>query len=80
MAAIDFPNAPANGDVFVAAGKTWVYDSTSLIWTLRSIPASIPDGAITDAKLALSESVLDGGTPTTLQFFVMGAVDAGILV
>lgn len=24
-----------------------------------------------------SESVLDGGTPTTLQFFVMGAVDAG---
>jgi len=26
-----------------------------------------------------SETVLDGGTPTTLQFFVMGAVDAGVL-
>jgi len=44
MAAIDFPNAPASGDVFAAAGKTWVYNGTS--WTLRSVSASIPAGGV----------------------------------
>jgi len=94
MVAINFPDAPANGDVFVAAGKTWVYVSASTTWTLRTNPTAIPDGgvstsmltdgSVTAAKLhseALTPSItiLDGGTPTTLQFYLMGAVDAGVL-
>lgn len=35
---------------------------------------------ISTFQVAPSESVLDGGSPTTLQFYVLGAVDAGILV
>jgi len=55
--AIDFPNSPANGAVFTTAGKTWVYNSTSLTWGLRTIvtgdvtTAHLADGAVTAAKL-----------------------------
>jgi len=64
MAAIDFPNAPANGDVFVAAGKTWVYNGTS--WALRNV--SVPDGTIATAQLA-------DGAVTTVKI-AAGAVTA----
>lgn len=32
--AIDFPNAPTNGDTYVAGGKTWVYSSSTQSWTV----------------------------------------------
>ena len=56
--AIDFPNSPANGAVFTTAGKTWVYNSTSLTWGLRTIvtgdvtTAHLADGAVTAVKIA----------------------------
>lgn len=88
---IDFPNSPSTNDMYTAAGKTWVYNGTA--WVLTSITqsnlpnnsvttAAIANGAVTAAKLASgatdpSTTVLTGGTPSTIQFHVMGAVDAG---
>ena len=64
--AIDFPNSPATNDIFAAAGKTWRYNSVG--WTLVGIVSS---------DSVVSTTVLDGGTPTTIQFHVMSAVNAG---
>ena len=64
--AIDFPNSPATNNTFSAAGKTWVYNGTA--WTLV--------GATSGSGVA-STSELDGGTPFTIQFNVMSAVNAG---
>jgi len=63
--AIDFPNSPATNDIFAAAGKTWRYNSVG--WVLVGIVSSD----------ALSTTALNGGTPTTIQFHVMSAVNAG---
>lgn len=52
MAAINFPDAPANGDVFTTAGKTWVYTTASTTWALRTNPTAIPDGGVSDGQLA----------------------------
>jgi hypothetical protein len=65
MAAIDFPNSPSTNDTFSVAGKTWIYNGVS--WTL------VASNYIAEP----STSSLDGGTPQTIQFNVMGAVDAG---
>jgi len=63
--AIDFPNSPTVNDTFTAAGRTWTYSGSA--WFLK--------GAASSAEL--STTLLDGGTPSTIQFNVMGAVNAG---
>ena len=64
--AIDFPNSPTINNTLSAAGKTWIYNGTS--WTL--VGAS-------SGTAVVSTTALDGGTPETIQFHVMSAVNAG---
>ncbi len=64
--AIDFPNSPTNNDTFSAAGKTWIYSTN--VWTLVGIASS---------NSFVSTTALDGGTPATILFHVMSAVNAG---
>lgn len=57
MAAINFPDAPSNGDTFTANDKTWVYDTVS--WkSLGSSGVSISGGTtvVTDSTAPTSPS------------------------
>lgn len=48
-------------------------NSTTAVATTAFVASAV-------ANITPSTSVLDGGDPFTLQFYVMGAVDAGVLV
>lgn len=48
-------------------------NSTTAVATTAFVASAV-------ANITPSTSVLDGGNPFTLQFYVMGAVDAGVLV
>ena len=67
MAAIDFPNSPTLNQIFNSGGKSWRWDGNA--WLLIASEVEI--------NLELSETNLDGGTPSTIQFYQMAAVDAG---
>jgi len=59
--AIDFPNSPANDDVYVVGNRSWVYISSLGAWSLQSssglgpntvTAVEIASGAVTAAKIA----------------------------
>jgi hypothetical protein len=81
--AIDFPNAPTNGQTFTSAGQTWQYNSGSTAWysvgaggvtsltgTANQITVSTSTGDIT---LSLPSSVTITGTLTAGTFSGSGA-------
>jgi len=83
----------SDGDFLRWNGSVWINDAVNLstdtigsyvqslvAGTDISLSGNSGEGATPTITVLPSESVLDGGTPTTLQFFVMGAVDAGVLV
>lgn len=55
MAAIDFPNSPANNDTFSSAGKNWFYNGYA--WTLVGVSVNLP--------VEIIASNLDGGTSSS---------------
>lgn len=87
---LSFPASPSNGDTYTYAARTYRYDGTK--WIAITGPTTIASGSITADKLAddsvtaakiadgaldPSTSLITGGTPTTIQFDVLGNVDAG---
>ena len=65
--AIDFPNTPTLNQIYNNGGKSWRWDGSA--WLMISSQVEI--------NLELSETNLDGGTPSTIQFYEMSAIDAG---
>ena len=65
---LDFPNSPSNNDTYNAAGKTWLYNGSA--WVLVGVSTSVEVNI-------LSDTVLDGGEASTIQFYAMGAVNGG---
>lgn len=47
MAAIDFPDSPANNDIFSAQGKTWKYHGVKGVWKTSVQTISLPTSEIT---------------------------------
>lgn len=67
MPAIDFPNSPSVNDLFNVSGKTWRWDGSA--WLLVN--------SFLEVTVEQSTTAIDGGTPSTIQFFNLGAVDGG---
>lgn len=65
--AIDFPNSPTTNQIFNSGGKSWRWDGSSWLLITSSIEVNIEP----------STTAIDGGTPSTIQFYDLGAVDAG---
>jgi hypothetical protein len=72
MPAIDFPNSPTTNQLFNSGGKSWIYDGSA--WTL--VTSSM---ILAEVVIEPSTTTLDGGRPNTIQFYVMGPVDAGTI-
>lgn len=67
MPAIDFPNSPTTNQVFNSGGKSWRWDGSAWLLVTSSIEINIEP----------STTAIDGGTPSTIQFYSLGAVDGG---
>ena len=65
--AIDFPNTPTLNQIYNNGGKSWRWDGAA--WLLIASEVEV--------NVELSVTNLDGGTPETIQFYQMSAVDAG---
>lgn len=64
---IDFPNVPTLNQIFSTGGKTWRWDGSA--WILIT--------SLVEVNIEPSTTAIDGGTPSTIQFYDLGAVDAG---
>lgn len=60
---VDFPSSPTTGQQVTVGTRVYRFDGTT--WEVVSSP------------LLLSESTIDGGRPTTINFNSMAPVDAG---
>lgn len=49
--AIDFPNSPANNDVYTVGNRSWVYASSTGTWTLQS-SAVLGANTVTTSEIA----------------------------
>jgi len=65
--AIDFPNSPTTNQVFNSGGKSWRWDGSSWLLITSAIEVNVEP----------STTAIDGGTPSTIQFYALGAVDGG---
>jgi len=65
--AIDFPNSPTTNQVFNSGGKSWRWDGSSWLLITSAIEVNVEP----------STTAIDGGTPSTIQFYDLGAVDSG---
>jgi len=78
---IDFPNSPANGDLYSAGGKNWQYNGSA--WVLLGVSttaepadgsittAKIADGSVTSAKMAAGAAGTGGGLNTAAEGALM---------
>lgn len=64
--AIDFPNSPANNDVYAVGNRSWVYSSSLGAWSLQSslllgantvTTTEITDGTIVNADIASNAAI-----------------------
>ena len=64
--AIDFPNSPANNDVYTVGNRSWVYSSSLGAWSLQSslllgantvTTTEITDGTIVNADIASNAAI-----------------------
>ena len=64
--AIDFPNSPANNDVYVVGNRSWVYSSSLGAWSLQSslllgantvTTTEITNGTILDIDIASNAAI-----------------------
>ena len=67
MPAIDFPNTPTLNQIFNSGGKSWRWDGSS--WLLVT--------SLVEVNIEPSTTAIDGGTPSTIQFFSLGPVNGG---
>jgi hypothetical protein len=78
MTAINFPDTPADGDMFSAGGRSWIWNDTNNVWESASAAETIPSqsGQVgnflsTDGEdLLWSEVTTD---PTPQVFLLMGS-------
>lgn len=70
--ALDFPNSPALNDLFSTGGKTWRWDGSAWLQITSQVEVST---YVNEP----SSTNIDGGTPSTIQFFDLGPVDGGSL-
>lgn len=76
--AIDFPNSPANNDVFTVGNKSWVYSTALDVWSLQSSSAlganTVTTVEITDGTIAAVD--LGAANPTNGQALLANSATA----
>jgi len=64
--AIDFPNSPANDQVYTVGNRSWVFNNTNSTWTLQSsavlgantvTTTEITDGTILNIDIAANAAI-----------------------
>lgn len=68
--AIDFPNSPTTDQIFNSGGKSWRWDGSAWLQITSQVE-------VTTYISEPSTTIVDGGTPSTIQFFDLGAIDGG---
>lgn len=76
MSAIDFPNSPSIGDVFVAGTNLWEFDGVKWV----GLRFGAPDEGLIDGGASPGSSgirIFSGGSP--LSTFTLNSIDCGSL-
>ena len=65
MAAVNFPNSPADGDTYVANGVTYTYSATKTVW--RSIGAGSSVSTVADMAALIAKTGMTDGDQVFVQ-------------